>query len=524
MDARNQVPIVFSPWSGVWVILLLICVGCAVREVPSTNKDPVSKGQVTQGEVAPATIRPTFTALTDKPFATPVEERPSTSANSPSDGKFSLNEMKREKPTDLLKRQLVYWVGGGAGDNCGLSGESEISFCPGESITRYRYVRISLGGLNPDSQIKMMIRYPDGQKTLTINLVADPQGNVEYKFVPTLAEPLGSYQVIFDPSYGIDAKFYKVVEDTRPRLVVIPEEHRIVLFNWQPNEPLRLYLYQRPDLSAAQIQLLGWQSYQADGKGQLTLDVPPEIEALFVAIGDTSGAAYKEEAGSEWTNQDWTGPDVYCPGLLPTQDLDSFSTVLVAAPNIPVHSGHPGGAALRSIPQESVIRLDPLVWYSPVCESGTFWYAVDCNSLPGITCSGNQTVWMPEIVGNVYALQLVGASVTINPPQPTSTLHSLLPALEWPTSVTGVEACHISAGDTVSAGEQARLWSEPDVASGRSLASISAGEVVVVIGGPVWGRIRADPDFFGWWYEVEIGSMGRQGWLWQDRISECRSP
>jgi hypothetical protein len=524
MDARNQVPIVFSPRSGVWIILLILCTACAARQVPSSNQEPVSGSQATQEVVVPATIRPTFTALTENPSATAVEESLPTSENSSSEGRFSLDEMQREKPTDILKRQFVYWIGGGAGDNCGLAGESEILFCPSESINRYRYVRISLGGLHPGSQVDMMIRYPDGQRTLTINLVVDPQGNVEYKFIPTLAEPLGMYQVFFDPSTGIDSKVFQVVEDTRPRLVVIPEEHRIVLFNWKPKESLRVYLYQKSDPSASQIRLIGWQSYHADEKGQLTLDIPPEIEALFVAVGDTSGVAYKEEAGSEWTNQDWTGPDVYCPGLLPPQELAQFSALLVSVPNIPVRSDHPAGAVLRSIPQASVIRLDPLVWYSPLCESGTFWYAIDCTSLPGMNCSGNRTLWMPEIVGNEYALQPVGISALPDPSQPTSIPQSLLPALEWPMSDTGVEACHISAGDTVSAGEQARLWSEPDVTSGRSLASLPAGEILVVMNGPVWGKIRGEPDFFGWWYEVEIGSMGRQGWLWQDRIAECRSP
>ena len=91
----------------------------------------------------------------------------------------------------------------------------------------------------------------------------------------------------------------------------------------------------------------------------------------------------------------------------------------------------------------------------------------------------------------------------------------------WPVSETGVEACHLSTGDLVSAGENARLWSQPDVLTGSRTDAPFPEQQLEILGPPQWGRIRQDINAFGWWWEVSIESGDTHGWLWQERITEC---
>lgn len=91
----------------------------------------------------------------------------------------------------------------------------------------------------------------------------------------------------------------------------------------------------------------------------------------------------------------------------------------------------------------------------------------------------------------------------------------------WPISDTGVEACHLSSGDIITAAENARLWSQPDATSAIVILSPTVGQKLTLSVGPIWGRIRADINASGWWWQVTT-SDDEQGWLWQDRIAECK--
>ncbi len=108
-----------------------------------------------------------------------------------------------------------------------------------------------------------------------------------------------------------------------------------------------------------------------------------------------------------------------------------------------------------------------------------------------------------------------GGSVPVPPPSSSGS------ATEWPVSETGVEACHLELGMLVTAGDNARLWSVPDVLAGSSLAAVPSGTSLTVLDGPVWGPVRLDIDASGWWWLVENLSGSESGWLWQARLREC---
>jgi Tol biopolymer transport system component len=88
-----------------------------------------------------------------------------------------------------------------------------------------------------------------------------------------------------------------------------------------------------------------------------------------------------------------------------------------------------------------------------------------------------------------------------------------------PVSETGVVACFGVMDTAVTAGENTRLWSQPNVENAQLVREVATGTSLRLVNGPVWGRVRLDTDDAGWWYEVEIS--GTTGWVWQSRLTEC---
>lgn len=90
-----------------------------------------------------------------------------------------------------------------------------------------------------------------------------------------------------------------------------------------------------------------------------------------------------------------------------------------------------------------------------------------------------------------------------------------------PVLATPAPICPLAAGDKVTAGDNARLWTGPDVNTNNRLVEVESGAALAIVSGPISGAINFTTDDVGWWWEVETG-QGSRGWLWQERIVECR--
>ena len=62
--------------------------------------------------------------------------------------------------------------------------------------------------------------------------------------------------------------------------------------------------------------------------------------------------------------------------------------------------------------------------------------------------------------------------------------------------------------------------------TGNALFDVDPGAIVEIVEGPIWGPIRRDIDFPGWWWLVKtIGSSNTQeGWVWESRLEGCMPP
>jgi len=94
-------------------------------------------------------------------------------------------------------------------------------------------------------------------------------------------------------------------------------------------------------------------------------------------------------------------------------------------------------------------------------------------------------------------------------------------SVDSPVSETGIVACAFMLGTTVTAGENARLWTQPNVSDGYFQQNADFGADLRILSDPVWGRVRQDVDIDGWWWQVELISNGDTGWIWQPRLQEC---
>jgi tetratricopeptide (TPR) repeat protein len=96
-----------------------------------------------------------------------------------------------------------------------------------------------------------------------------------------------------------------------------------------------------------------------------------------------------------------------------------------------------------------------------------------------------------------------------NTPTPTST-PTLTPS-PTPTGEVASVPCDLQLGASVYPREGASLWTEPDAATGVRMEMLPLDQPVVVVGGPAWGRLRRDQEFWGWWFLVSAASIGKGG-------------
>lgn len=70
---------------------------------------------------------------------------------------------------------------------------------------------------------------------------------------------------------------------------------------------------------------------------------------------------------------------------------------------------------------------------------------------------------------------------------------------------------------TITATENTRLWSAPDVTTGEVIFNIPEGTALTILGNNfVWGAITSTVE--GWWVNVSLPS-GLAGWVWIERIN-----
>lgn len=89
--------------------------------------------------------------------------------------------------------------------------------------------------------------------------------------------------------------------------------------------------------------------------------------------------------------------------------------------------------------------------------------------------------------------------------------------------VPSPSGCTLRIGQQILAEENARLWSRPDASKGSIAIELIPGQSIYILSGPVYGPVLRNRSLSGWFWEVSLTSGGESsGWIWQDRVEECK--
>jgi len=224
----------------------------------------------------PASPEPTRGAPAVIPSDTPVSRF---------DTEFDLAQANQMAPDDVLN-EIDYYGSGALPCPDSPYGTPTLTSSP-ELVPLMPGYMIVCGWITGES-LNGTVEYPDGR------LLPAPIQVEEYEpgeslawlsFTPQFADPEGAYIFRMEGGpFGFKSTVhYRWPDGAR----LLPKSRdQIFFYGFAPREPVRLFCY---DVDT--YTLLGWQEYQVDGNGQLTLDVPGG-RCNFAALGPQSGEVY----------------------------------------------------------------------------------------------------------------------------------------------------------------------------------------------------------------------------------------
>ncbi|MCK5313832.1 MAG: SH3 domain-containing protein [Anaerolineales bacterium] len=307
---------------------------------------------------------------------------------------FSDSSWLTVPPDDILEQLAYGGMGGGGGDGedvdiCDeLFPTPEIIYEYAETIELFRSSWITVCGLTPDEFVSISQYRPDGEIVVE-DIVADLSGGLIYKFEPTFGDLVGQYVIDFSSSSGNSAAAVTVTEPDGPRLVELEDDVLLLLYNYAPNESVRLFVYTHQGRTR---NIYAWQELRIDGKGQLLveMDLPPAPSDLeffryytYHAVGDVSNPG---------------GDDLIyfpCPGAMRPRlsfEMPARVTYTDGRPlNVRAKPGY-SGEILRQIPEGYQIYI----FFGPECVDGVYWWSFYDEGMQGWIAEGDEDMYFIE--------------------------------------------------------------------------------------------------------------------------------
>lgn len=218
-----------------------------------------------------------------------------------------LQEPKELPPSDVL-REVAYSGGfGGGGDGCEMLNEQPsvptIFMDEKESIFEWEEeIGLMACGWKPNESVTFRVVSPTGEiiKEEPVPYY-DLSGYPSIYFWPEINTPPGEYRLMFAGQKETLEKRINVIVPNKPRMYV--KENSIILYNFQPDEKISLYIYLIPENPGPLefiANLYDWGNFRANGNGQLVIQVDntniPKNRlgsVWYVAIGGTTGEIHR---------------------------------------------------------------------------------------------------------------------------------------------------------------------------------------------------------------------------------------
>lgn len=221
---------------------------------------------------------------------------------------FSIQESKHTTPSDVL-RELSYSGGfGGGGADCSedpLDSPIINYFKKEDGFEWQENIDAISCGWDEGMNVQISLSLPDAEPLIEKNEIASSYGDVGlYYDIPLNTQP-GEYELKFIGRSETVETLIKIIQSEEPRLYQI--DNQLILFNFLPNENVRLliytgtndYVFFRPALLDSSmfgyVELVAWEEYQVDEAGQLILNLlhlDQNEYYEYIVIGDQSGEVH----------------------------------------------------------------------------------------------------------------------------------------------------------------------------------------------------------------------------------------
>jgi len=297
--------------SGIVILNVLTSCGYSVPVDPTVPNKQISSDSAITSAKAPTQSTDVIAEDDEQSAGSSAEDvltfadssSPSNNMNAPI-VTFSISEANHTTPEDILQEVSYSYGGAGGGSICDGERASEGAFLidnPAVDVPIELGHQILIGICGWRSEdVEVPVALPNGDLRLAkAKYWGDTGDNISQSlliFYPDINDPVGVYTFSFSGHTASPTLSVDVIAPTGPRLLLNSPQHEITLYNFMPNEMLRLFAYEADNSGSLTDThaLAGWGEYQVDPKGQLTINVEDSMTAIstaYAAIGVTSGQA-----------------------------------------------------------------------------------------------------------------------------------------------------------------------------------------------------------------------------------------
>ena len=261
-------------------LIILLLVGCSTEQTnssPSIQNQPGQPTQVFQPSATNAPVNPTSNQLIGNTI------------------QLDSSAVNTVPPGDILQ-EVTFFGGGGLG----------VPSCPNAKLQIYGWqndlepgcqIYAYACGVSNNETANVSILYPNGINTnlsikaSVIDNFLSPLPTVAIHHDLTPSDPAGVYKLSIQSAEGNVEKDIVVQQPTIP--TAYRYDDSIWLTNFQPNEQIRLFIYQRLSPGQTKNKLHSWISFSSDSNGKAQISFPSGTynadDYHFVILGDRSG-------------------------------------------------------------------------------------------------------------------------------------------------------------------------------------------------------------------------------------------
>ncbi|MFL7870451.1 MAG: hypothetical protein AB8I58_16605 [Anaerolineales bacterium] len=348
----------------------------------------------------------------------PIEDNPTPSYVPTPGSYFSWDSGNTLPPKDVI--QEVGFYGGGGGWIVCHDYPGNDSSCREEGIEPMQWIYIGHDEVAPNEKFDVTISLPDSSIQKDV-VTSSAEGKLSYDYLPLPGFPVGEYRFSFDSANMHFEEKIDVIKPLVPRMYMTGEdiresgEKKIILFNFLPNERVRLFAYTS---QAGELAL--WQEFMVDENGMSTIENQLEERSYsFAAVGDASGVVYPPfegelifPASTLFDSSTWgRGTEIYCQGAPdPVPGISPFTKVVVISEDVylePMDAPYIKEVAEHVyLPKGTVVEI----WGvdSPFCKDNAYWWTVNCSGVPEEVDCNISVGLIAENLNGVQLIQPVG--------------------------------------------------------------------------------------------------------------------